>query len=72
MPLYKIGGFTFPWDGSFGWDLTSPIIIQFGNQSAFIWGIQFMKSQFKSPVTLTFSIAYYKDTVYDRLVLKTF
>jgi hypothetical protein len=66
LALYNISGFTFPWDGAFGWDLTNPVTILFGSQSAFIWGIQFMKSQFTSPITLKLSISYYKDTVYDR------
>jgi hypothetical protein len=65
LPLYLFPGFTFPWDGTFGWNLNFPLFIQFGEQSAFIWGIQFMRSQFTAPVTLKFSIGYYPDTVYD-------
>jgi hypothetical protein len=65
VPLYQLPGFTFPWDGTFGWDLSTPLFIQFGQQSAFIWGIQFMRSQFTDPITLIFSIGYYPDTVYD-------
>ena len=69
MPVYNISGMELPWDGVSGWDLTNgPLNIQFGNSSAFIWGIQFMRAQFNSslgPVTLIFKIGYYKDTVYD-------
>jgi hypothetical protein len=65
QPLYLMGGLTFPWDRTFGWNLVRPLFFQFGQQSAFIWGIQFMRSQFTSPVTLIFSIGYYQDTVYD-------
>jgi hypothetical protein len=65
QPIYQISGNSFPWDGQFAWNLVPSIFFGFGKQSAFIWGIQFMRSQFTAPVTLIFSIGYFPDTVYD-------
>ena len=66
VPVYNISGFGLPWNGVSGWDLsTGPLNIHFNNNSAFIWGIQFMRSQFNTSITLIFRIGYDKDTLYD-------
>ena len=60
----------FPWTVSSGWSLTSKLAIYFGDptrgseRSAFVWGIQFMKSQLREDFVFEMMIGYNKDLSY--------
>ena len=60
----------FPWTMSSGWSLDSKLAIYFGDptrgseRSAFVWGIQFMKSQLTEDFVFEMRIGYFKDLSY--------
>ena len=63
----------FPWTMASGWSLASKFAIYFGDptraseRTAFVWGIQFMKSQLTQDFVFDMRIGYYKDlSYYDR------
>jgi hypothetical protein len=58
-----------PWSKTSGWNLANKFAIYFGNpgsseRSAFIWAIQFMKTQLTVDFVFTLKIGYYQDTDY--------
>ena len=64
--LYEYPELTFPLTPGFGWNFRTEdnILFEFGKRSAMIWGLYFIKTEFKEPVTLRFRIGYYEDTFY--------